>query len=244
ALRIQLSALESVEVIERSPPQTAQLRDGLALDFVTLFLRSEARWPLAAARQLHLLDEQLGIGRRLRVAWQNQPALIDSRNPDVDHLDFCQLLQHRRRRQSRGVQQETLLQRDLQAVGEKGNQNVRVGAVLQLMVNGAYAEFTLERSEDRFDLRQLYVARPQDTGISGGQVGEQQVLSATPFRRLKFFLVHPKLECLPRYLLVFPGHLQVHELEGAAGCRFRGTQAHQQLVAGRKASAHGPQLSE
>jgi hypothetical protein len=39
-------------------------------------------------------------------------------------------------RQSRGVQQETLLQRDLQAVGEKGNQNVRVGAVLQLMVNG------------------------------------------------------------------------------------------------------------
>jgi len=32
------------------------------------------------------------------------------------------------------VQQETLLQGDLQAVGEKGDQNVRVGAMFQLMV--------------------------------------------------------------------------------------------------------------
>src|SRR5260370_30522950 len=161
-------------------------------------LCSEARWRLARQLQFQLVDERLGIGGRLRVAWQNQPALIDSRNPDVDHLDFCQLLQHRRRRQPRGVQQKTLLQRDLQAVGEKGNQNVRVGAVLQLMVNGAYAEVTLERSEDRFDLRQLNVARPQDAGISGGQVGAQQVVYVAPFPPLQVFLIPPKLQCLPR----------------------------------------------
>src|SRR5205814_10517603 len=41
---------ESVEVIERSPPQTAQLPYGLDLDFVTLGGRSEARWRLV--RQL------------------------------------------------------------------------------------------------------------------------------------------------------------------------------------------------
>jgi tetratricopeptide (TPR) repeat protein len=45
-------------------------------------------------------------------------------------------------------------------------------------------------------------------------------MSVTPFRCLEFFLVPMKLECLPRYLLVFPGHLQVHELEGAAGSDF------------------------
>jgi hypothetical protein len=71
---------------------------------------AEARWRLARQLQFQLLDEQLGIGGRLCVAWQNQPALIDSRDPDVDHLDLCQLLLHRRRRQSRGVQQEALLQ--------------------------------------------------------------------------------------------------------------------------------------
>ena len=84
-----------------------------------------------------------------------RPSLIDRRNPDVDHSDFRQLLQDRRRRQPWGVQQQALLQRDLQAVGEKGNENVSVGAMLQLMVDGAYPEFTLERAEDRLDLCQL-----------------------------------------------------------------------------------------
>jgi hypothetical protein len=69
-------------------------------------------------------------------------------------------------------------------------------------------------------------------------------VSVTPFRRLEFFLVHTKLERFPRYLLAFGGHLQVHELEGAARCRFRGAQTHQQLDQGRKASAHGTELFE
>jgi hypothetical protein len=58
------------------------------------------------------------------------------------------------------VQQQALLQRHLQAVGEKGDQNVRVGAMFQLMIDGTYAEFTLERSKYRFDLGQLHVAAP------------------------------------------------------------------------------------
>jgi hypothetical protein len=52
ALLVQLSALESVEVIERSPPQTRQLADHLDFGFVVVFLRSEARWWLA--RQFNL----------------------------------------------------------------------------------------------------------------------------------------------------------------------------------------------
>ena len=59
---------------------------------------------------------------------------------------------------------------------------MRVGAMLQLMVDGAYAEFTLERSEDRFDLRQLHVARPQDTGIASGQVAASSLTgTVVPF---------------------------------------------------------------
>src|SRR6267143_1129027 len=106
-----------------------------------------------------------------------------------------------------------MLQRHLQAVSEKGDQNVRVSAMLQLMVDGTYAEFTLKRTEYRFDLGQLHVARPQDAGISGGKIGAQQVVSVVPFRLLQLFLVHTKLEGLPRDLLAFPRHLQVHERE-------------------------------
>ena len=64
-----------------------------------------------------------------------------------------------------GVQQETLLQGYLQAVGEKGDQNVSVDAMLQLMVNGAYAKVAFERPKYRFDLRQLHVVGPQHAAI-------------------------------------------------------------------------------
>ena len=91
---------------------------------------------------------------------------VDSPNPDINHFDVGQLFQHRRGRQPRGVQQHALLQRHLQAVGEKGDQNVRLGAMLQLMADRPCAEFTFERSKYRFDLGQLHVARPQRAGIS------------------------------------------------------------------------------
>ena len=54
------------------------------------------------------------------------------------------------------MHQQTVLQSYLQAVREKGNQNVRVDAMFQLMADGAYTEFTLKRSEYRFDLCQLH----------------------------------------------------------------------------------------
>ncbi len=66
-----LSALESVEAIERSSPQTSPLSECLYLNFVTLFLRSEARCRLARQLQSQLLNEQLGVCGRLRVARQN-----------------------------------------------------------------------------------------------------------------------------------------------------------------------------
>src|SRR5258708_4144404 len=93
---------------------------------------------------------------------------------------------------------------NLQAVNEKGDQNVRVGAMLRLMADRAYAEFTLERSKYRFDLGQLHVARPQHAGISRGNVGAQQVVSVVPFRLLEFVLIYTKPEGLARQLLLFP----------------------------------------
>jgi hypothetical protein len=109
----RLSALESVEVRKRSPPQNSLLLYGWYLDFVALFLRDQARRRLARQLQFQFLDQHLGVERRLGVARQNQSMLIDRGNPDINHFDFGQLLQYRRRRQPRGVQQQTLLQRHL-----------------------------------------------------------------------------------------------------------------------------------
>lgn len=51
--------MESVEAIEMSSPQTTILTEGLYLDFVALFLRSEAPGQLAGQRQLQFLNEHL-----------------------------------------------------------------------------------------------------------------------------------------------------------------------------------------
>jgi hypothetical protein len=73
----------------------------------------------------------------------------------------------------------------LQEVGEKGDQNARVGAMLQLMADRTYPQFALEQFKYRFDLGQLHVARPKDAGISGRKVGAQQVVPVAPFRLLE-----------------------------------------------------------
>src|SRR5271169_3178093 len=61
ALLIQLSTLESVEAIERSPPQTARLPDRLHLNFAAIFLPGEARCRLARQLQPQFFNEQLGV---------------------------------------------------------------------------------------------------------------------------------------------------------------------------------------
>lgn len=64
------------------------LPGSLHLDFVTLFLRHKARWRLVRQLQSQLFYEQFGVWRRLCVAGQNQPTLINRWNPHIDHFDF------------------------------------------------------------------------------------------------------------------------------------------------------------
>ena len=171
--------------------------------------------------------------------------MIARRNPHINHFDFGQLLQHSLGRQPWGVEQETLLQSDLQAVGEKGNQNVRVGAMFQLVVDGAEAQFALERPEYRFNLGQLTV-RSASSGRwdlrRSGWSAASSVRYAIPPPGL--FLIHSKLEGFPRDLPPFLRYLQMHKMECATRWGFRGAQTHQQLDQRGQASPHGAKSLE
>src|SRR5919198_726196 len=101
---------------------------------------------------MKLFQQQLEIFGRLRVA---------RRNPDIDHLNRAQLFQHRRRGQAGRVNLQTVLQSDLETIGQEGDQNVRVYPALQVVVNGTNAQLTFERSKHCLDLSQLDVACPQ-----------------------------------------------------------------------------------
>jgi len=188
------------------------LSGGLDFDFVTVTLRDETGRRLARQLQFQLLDQQFDIWRRLCVARQDQASLIDRGVPDVDHFDFHRLLPASPKASTPGCAATAAALALLASNKRESDQDVSVSAMPQLLVDGTYAEFTLERSKDRLNPCQLHVACPQHAGISGGKIGAQQVVPVAPLRLLKLFLVDTKLEGLPRDLLAFLRYLQVHEL--------------------------------
>jgi hypothetical protein len=59
--------------------------------------------------------------------------------PYFYHLDRCELFQYRRGRQPRRMDHQTVLQSNLQAVGQERNQDVCVSPMFELMIDGADA---------------------------------------------------------------------------------------------------------
>ena len=187
----QISSSESVRVTQGSSPQRG-LGGRLLCRERRRWRRLDSRWRLRGQRQLQVVQHGLGIFVRLGVAWQHQPAAIQHRNPDLDHLDGREFLQHRRGRQSRRVHQETVLQGDLQAVGQESYQHVRVGPLLKLMIDGPDSQLTLEAAKDTLDLCQLYAARPQHGWIFSREIAPQQIMAIPLFGGFQLGLVDLK----------------------------------------------------
>ena len=71
---------------------------------------------------------------------------------------------HRARRQARGQIAQAPPQRDVQTVGQKGDENVGFDPMLQLMVDGAQGQVVFEVFEGGFHFGQLNVKLPQFLG--------------------------------------------------------------------------------
>jgi len=85
----------------------------------------------------HGLHVLIGLG----VPRHHQPTAIHHRDPDFDQLNRRQLLQHRRWRQPWRVDLQPVLQRHLQAIRSECDQHVRVGPVLELMIDRPDSQF-------------------------------------------------------------------------------------------------------
>ena len=72
-----------------------------------------------------------------------------ARGSSLHHRDGGQLLQNRRGSQSRRVNHQPVLQGNLQAVSQEGNQDMGFGALLVLVINGTNVQIRSLRSETR-----------------------------------------------------------------------------------------------
>lgn len=95
-----------------------------------------------------MIQDGLNIFVRLRMARHEEPPAIEHGDPDLDQLDGGELFKDSRWRQSRSVNHQSVFQRDLQAISQERNQDMSIGSVLQLMVDGPDSQFALQRPED------------------------------------------------------------------------------------------------
>ena len=79
----------------------------------------------------------------------------------VEHLDRGKFVQHRPRRQSRRQVAQPAPERQVQAIGQKRNEDVRFDPMFQLVMNRAQRQVVLEVFERGFHFGQLNVKLPQ-----------------------------------------------------------------------------------
>ena len=114
-------------------PRRSALHFELRLDVGRSSLQSGTR--LLRQQDSQLMQQQRQVSFRFCVARHYQPATIRCREANIERLNRRQFLQHRTRRQPRRMRLQSLLQRHRQAIRQKRNQDVRIDAVLQLMID-------------------------------------------------------------------------------------------------------------
>ena len=89
----------------------------------------------------------------------------------VEHLHRGEFVEYAARAQAARVRAQLLGQCDMQAVGEEGDEDVRVDPVFELVMDRAHREVALEIFERLFDVHELDVVTPQLGGLGAGEIG-------------------------------------------------------------------------
>ena len=104
----------------------------------------ELRRGLLSKLQIQLIQQQSKFPLRLDVAAQDDFSATRRWKVDVEHLEGCELLQHRTRCQPNRTIPKPRFERPLQAKRQKRNGDVRVAPPFELVVNRSQRQLALE----------------------------------------------------------------------------------------------------
>jgi len=149
----------------------------------------------------------------------------------VEHQKARERRQHFARGQTQRVGFQPFAQRDLQAIGQKAHQNVRLNARLDVVADRAQAQVAFQGLEDAFDLAQLQVAFPERSGLLAGAKGAQQGVAVACLSLLQFIFEQFKFEGAGVHRRARFGQGDLHEAPRAAGGFVRGAELVQERVA-------------
>ena len=90
-------------------------------------------WWLGGQIQLQFLQQEAELGFGLGVAGEYQLAAVGGRQVHVDHLHGGELIEHAARRQPGRQRMQAPRKSDVQAIGQEGDEDVRLNACLNLV---------------------------------------------------------------------------------------------------------------
>ena len=90
-------------------------------------------WWFGGQLQFQLLQQEAELGFGLGIAGEQQLAAVGGRQVDIDHLHSGELLQHTARRQPGRQRMQAPRKSDVQAIGQEGDEDVRLNAGLELV---------------------------------------------------------------------------------------------------------------
>jgi hypothetical protein len=108
-----------------------------------------------------MLHEKFLVGVQFGVAAQDERTTIGGWEVDVEHLDGGQFVEHGPRGEAGGQRLELGAQRDVKAIGHKGNEDVRFDTMLELVKDRTELQIILEILERGLDLDELDIEPPQ-----------------------------------------------------------------------------------
>ena len=134
---------------------------------------SDFGFRLGGEDEFAFVEQQLELGLRLGVAGQQQLAAVGRRDMQIDHRHGGELFDGAARRQAGRQGVEAPAERDVEAIGEEGDEDLRLDARLALVEDRPDGEVAVEVAERPLDADELEVQAPQPRRIVGGEIGAQ-----------------------------------------------------------------------
>ena len=163
-------------------------------------------------------------------------APVGGRQMNIDHLDGGKFFERAARGEPGRESMKATGQGDVDAVSQKGDENVGFNSALVLVEERADCQVAFEIAEGFFDGDELDVVLPQLGGIVVGEIGAQQVTAFAPPRLSQLFAIEREDEA--GVLLV---ELDVDQAPCGRRLGARRAEFHQELFA---RDLHGGNLPE